>query len=495
MDTAARPSEQALDWYRQQAFRDGLNKARELYGAAGYMEFTGFPEHTPREVASGEPIMDVLVRVVEGPKYFVNRLSFTGNVTTHDRVIRREFQIVEGGPFNTEALKYSIQRLNQLGYFKPLEGNASDLQVEKTPGRSDAVDLTVKVEEQNRNQISFGAGVSQYEGIFGNLSYTTSNFLGRGESVTIAAQQGSRSTVYQLAFSEPYIFDRAIAGGIDLYSRKNDFLTGDGAVGYSEVRSGLSLSIARPVFRFSRLAVSYGYEVIDVAASQEILNSLDSVSGVGVPVFNPYLDEGRHTESRVTPAFILNSVDNPLRPRRGRKISVTLPITGGPFGGTTNYVKPELEAVQYVPVTARTGLGVRASGGMVRAFGSTIALPYYVRYFLGGETQIRGVDLRSVGPTDKDNRAIGGDRFVLFNAEYYFDWFGPVRALAFHDAGQAYAENQSLALSRLRTSSGVELRFMMPVLNVPFRLIYSWNLYRDTYQPPRGFRFAVGTTF
>jgi outer membrane protein insertion porin family len=484
------------DWYRQQTFRDGLEKARELYGAAGYMEFTGFPElKTSAADAAGVPVADVLVRVTEGPRYTINRLSFAGNFTTHDRVIRREFQLLEGGTFNTEALKYSIRRLNQLAYFQPIEGSPSDLQVEKTPGRADAVDITVKLKEQNRNQLTIGAGISQYEGVFGNLSFTTSNFLGRGESVTVAAQQGSRSTNYQLSFSEPYVFDRAIAAGIDLYSRKNDFLTGASEVGYSEVRSGFSLTVAKPVFRFSRVAVSYGYELIDVAASQDILNSLDSVSGVGVPLFNPYLDEGRHTESRVTPSFLLNSVDNPLRPRRGMKLSLSLPVTGGPFGGTTNYIKPEVDAAIYLPTTARTGFGLHASGGMIRSFGSTNLLPYYVRYFLGGETQIRGVDIRTVGPTDKDNRAIGGNRFVLFNAEYYLDWFGPVRALVFHDAGQAYSETQSLDLSRLRTSSGIEARFMMPVLNVPFRLIYSWNLYRDTFQKPHGFRFAVGTTF
>jgi outer membrane protein insertion porin family len=131
----------------------------------------------------------------------------------------------------------------------------------------------------------------------------------------------------------------------------------------------------------------------------------------------------------------------------------------------------------------------------VQPFGSTTQLPYYNRYFLGGETQIRGVDIRTVGPTDGQNRAIGGNRFVLFNAEYYFDLFGPVRALVFHDAGQAFSERQRVDLTRMRTSSGVELRVMVPMLNVPFRLIYAWNTYRDGFQKPRTFKFAVGTTF
>ena len=122
------------------------------------------------------------MRVQEGKQYFVNRITFTGNTTTRDNVIRREMRLVEAGVFNTEALKYSVRRLNQLGYFKPLEGDAID--VEKTPDADNKVDVSLKFEEQNRNQLTFGAGVSQFDGFFGQLSFQTSNFLGRGETFT-----------------------------------------------------------------------------------------------------------------------------------------------------------------------------------------------------------------------------------------------------------------------------------------------------------------------
>ena len=105
------------------------------------------------------------MRIDEGPQYFVNRITFTGNTTTRDNVIRREMRLVEGGVFNTEALKYSVRRLNQLGYFKELKGNDRDMKVDKTAGQQNTVDVTLKFEEQNRNQLTFGAGVSQYEGL------------------------------------------------------------------------------------------------------------------------------------------------------------------------------------------------------------------------------------------------------------------------------------------------------------------------------------------
>jgi outer membrane protein insertion porin family len=480
------------DWYSQKAIRDGLIKARQLYGASGYMEFTGFPELGPQDA---DGTVDVTIRVTEGAQYFVNRITFTGNTVTRDHVIRRELRVVEGGVFNTEALKLSIRRLNQLGYFKPLEGGDKDVKVEKAAGKPNAVDVTLAFEEQNRNQIQFGGGMSQYEGVFGSLSFTTANFLGRGESLTLSGQKGVRSSVYQVAFTEPYLFDRPLTAGVDFYSRKIDYLTGVGVVGYSEVREGVNLTVGRPLFQFSRGFLTYGYEVIHTAVSDDIIDDLDDQASIGVPLFNPFLDEGRHVESRLTWSFIHNTVDQPIMPRSGRRLTLTSTVAGGALGGTTNYLKPEIEAVQYIPLTSRTALGLRANAGWLRAFGRTATLPYYVRYFLGGEYQIRGVDIRTVGPTDANNRALGGNRFVLFNAEYYVDLFGPVRLLAFHDAGQAFSESQRIDLRQLRTSSGVEVRVMVPMLNVPFRLIYAWNIYRDTFQPARGFKFAVGTTF
>ena len=156
-------------------------------------------------------------RIQEGKQYFVNRIIFTGNTTTRDNVIRRELRLYENGVFNTEALKYSIKRLNQLGYFKPLEGPGKDVNIDKTPNVDNKVDVKMKLEEQNRNQLTFGAGVSQFEGFFGQLSFQTANFLGRGESLTVSLQGGQRAQNYTVAFTEPFLFDRNITGGANLF--------------------------------------------------------------------------------------------------------------------------------------------------------------------------------------------------------------------------------------------------------------------------------------
>src|SRR5258708_28438296 len=155
----------------------------------------------------------------EGLQFFVNRITFVGNTTTRDNVIRREIRLLENGVFNTEALKFSVKRLNQLGYFKALEGKPGEVDVQKTVAEPNKVDVKLKLEEQNRNQLTFGAGVSEFEGVFGQLSFQTANFMGRGESLTMSVQTGSPPQDQSLAFSEPFPFDRDITCGLQLFQR------------------------------------------------------------------------------------------------------------------------------------------------------------------------------------------------------------------------------------------------------------------------------------
>lgn len=473
------------DEYREDQIRKGFEKAREIYGAGGYFEFTGFPDLAPRDGAEG-PVVDVVLRVTEGTQYFINRIDFAGNTTTRDNVIRRELNIVEGGVFNSEAMKYSVRRLNQLGFFKPLEQQA--LAVDRVAGTDNKVNVKITVEEQNRNQLTFGAGASQYEGFFGNLSYTTSNFLGKGESVTVSAQVGSRSRNYQLSFSEPFLFGRNMTGGGTAYSRKIDYAVSSATVDYSEVRSGFNLTTGMALRRFARGFITYGYEVVETAMTEDLRKSFDTTQ-------TPFLaGDGQFRESSITPSLEYSTVDNPFAPRSGQRFSMSYQYAGGVLGGTSNFIKPEGTAIVYVPLTGRTALGFRLNAGKLWNFGDT-ELPYYQRYFLGGENTIRGFDIRTVGPLNENNVALGGASFALFNAEYYLDVLPQVRLLAFHDAGQAFSESQKFDLRQLRTSSGFEARVTLPVINVPFRLIYFWNVYRDSFQPARGFKFAVGTTF
>ena len=491
---------QTGDVYKESTIRKGFDKLRDAYGAQGYFQWTGRPERKPD---AKRKVVDVTLTMDEDKRYYVGKITFTGNTTTRDKVIRREVYLNEGDLFNTEALKVSIRRINQLGYFKPIEGVP---ELGPSSLGEDRIDVTFKVEEQNRNQFTFGGGVSGLEGTFLNASFSTANFLGLGETFQISAQSGRRTKNYQIAITEPYLFDRPITAGFDIFKRKLTYETFTNVVGYTDDRSGISFTTGLPIGRkgFNRMFVNYSFQLINIEGLSELLGIDPNapVTDPTQPVFDPFLfgEEGRRKESTISPSFVHNTVDNPYTPRSGKKFTFTPQFAGGPLGGSVNYFKPDAEFIWYIPHFKKTALGIRAEASWIKQYGDTQLLPIYQRFFLGGETQIRGVNIRTVGPVTINPvtgqaQALGGNKFVLFNGEYYFDVGGPLRLLLFFDAGQAYSEGQNIDLKQLRTSTGVELRFIMPVLNVPFRLIYAWNPNRDAFQPKSTFKFAVGTTF
>ncbi len=489
--------------YNDAKFKKAYEKLRDVYGSLGYFQWTG---GTQRKPDPERKVVDVTVRMEEDKQYLLGTLAFTGNDSTRDKVIRREVYLNEGEVFNTEALKMSIKRINQLGYFKPME-KAPEIQ--PSPGSDNKVDVTFKIEEQNRNQFTFGGGVSGLEGTFLNASFSTTNFLGAGETFQVYAQTGKRTKNYSLSLSEPYFLDRPITAGADIFKRKITYPNYGNVTGYTQDSSGLSLVGGVAVGRWSRAFVNYSYEIIKISEAEldkddpyyQIYSSY-GLTGYGAASYDPLLfgQGGTRRESRITPSFVYNTVDNPYSPRAGMRHTLSFQMTGGPLGGTISYYRPSLETVFYLPVGKKMALGLRGEAAWIKPFGNAEdVLPYYNRYFVGGETEVRGYPIRFIGPLDSQGRAIGGNKLLLLNAEYYFDVYGPLRMLLFVDAGQAFFEDERMKLGELRTSYGAELRFIMPVLNVPFRLIYAFNPNRTDYEkryvPSSTFKFAVGTTF
>jgi len=526
------------EYYSEKKIRKGVDKARETYGAFGYMEFTGFPEYkfhddpnpneptAPASIAApeparpqGPPVVDVTMRMVEGPQFRVNRITFTGNTTTHDNVIRREMRLLEGHIFDTEALKYSIKRLNQLGYFKPLEGG-KDVNVDKVQGQ-DKVDVKLKLEEQNRNQLTFGAGVSEFEGVFGQLSFQTANFLGRGESLTVSLQSGSRAQTYSLGFSEPFMFDRNMTLGAQIFRTDVRYIGQ-----FTQRSTGGVLTLGFPLGRgFTRMFTNYSYQRVRVSEISEVYTQPEVLAR------NPFLRDsllqgvgqnGERIISKVVPSIVYNTVDQPIFPTSGKRFTASIDLAG--LGGNTNFYKPMVEAVWYIRQAPRLTLGMRAQAEYIHQFTGSRELPIFEKLFLGGEYSVRGFDIRTIGPADPVTPylIVGGDKSLLFNVEEQFTIAGPVRLIAFYDAGQVQPgpsiqssqfvdigqfntysyPGRHFAWKDFKTSTGLEVRFFMPVLNVPFRLIFAYNpqrsgVYDNQLFPQKAFqfRFAVGSTF
>jgi outer membrane protein insertion porin family len=360
--------------------------------------------------------------------------------------------------------------------------------------------------------------VSEFEGFFGQLSFQTANFLGRGESLTLSLQAGSRAQNYSLAFSEPFLFDRNITGGFNLFKTDIRYIGQ-----FTQKSAGAVASMGFPIGRgFTRMFTNYSYERVRVTEINELYQD---------PLLlqrNPFLRDslllgqgGERIISKVVPSIVYNTVDQPIFPTQGKRFSASIDLAG--LGGNTNFYKPMIEGVWYLKQANRVTLGMRAQYEYIHQFTGSKELPIFEKLFLGGEYSVRGFDIRTIGPQDPQNGLVlGGDKSLLFNVEEQFTIAGPVRAILFYDAGQVQPgpttqqrlfvplgepnivnlPGQTFKWQDFKTSTGVEIRFFMPVLNVPFRLIFAYNPQRsgvldNTLLPQKAFqfRFAVGSTF
>ncbi len=383
------------------------------------------------------------------------------------------------------------------------------------------MDVKLKLEEQNRNQLTFGAGVSEFEGFFGQMSFSTSNFMGRGESLTLSVQSGSRAQNYQVSFTEPFLFDRNITGGANVFRRDIRYVGQ-----FTQESTGGVLSFGFPLGNgFTRMFTNYSYERVQVTEISDVYT--DPL----VLARNPYLRDslligagGERIISKVVPSIIHNTVDNPITPTTGKRFTMSVDLAG--LGGNTNYYKPALESVVYWKQNNRMSLGYRAQWEYIHSFSGSKELPIFEKLFLGGEYSVRGFDIRTIGPQDPDDRPRarwqqehplqhrGADRHcrpcpsgaVLrrrTGAAGARSWSGrrrSRRSARFY--GNTLVPGKNFNLQDFKTSTGAEIRFFMPVLNVPFRLIFAYNPQRDgvldnTLQPQKAFqfRFAVGSTF
>jgi outer membrane protein insertion porin family len=324
-----------------------------------------------------------------------------------------------------------------------------------------------------------------------------------------------------------------------------------------------------PVAAWARMFATYSFEQVRITDLSEALldpTCLQSTSGCTLLSSlgdlsqltttqrenisrNPFLVDslllgqgGSRTISKVTPTLVQNTVDNPIFPTTGKKFTASTDLAV--LGGNTQYIKPSVEAVMFMRHTTRTSFGFRAQFQYINPVGKTEVLPVFERLYLGGEYSVRGFDIRSIGPTAPNSLVVlGGNKSLLFNAEYLISIAGPVRLVLFADAGQVRDFGEKFSwkeditklvippapllidpfvsygaltdprapgvttevigqAAAFKVSTGAEIRFFMPVLNVPFRLIYAWNPSRagvldNRLQPAKDkvFRFAVGTTF
>jgi outer membrane protein insertion porin family len=452
---------------------DGIG---EIYRDGGYVYVQVIPVEN---LDPKRKIVNITFNIVEGEVAFLNRIDFRGNNYTKDKVIRREMMIREGDRFSLSMFKNSILRIKQLG----LVDLEKDPDIKPDPDDPTKMDVQVNVKELQRNNIQFTAGYSGYEGTFVAFSYSTVNFLGAGETLELTAQQGKLVKNYSFGFSEPYLFDKPITAGFNIYDRKTDY----SSFGlFKQKTKGIDLSVGTRLFRMWRANMTYTIQKVNVTYPQGTAHS--SIYG-----------SGSFYESSITPMLFRSTIDSPLTPTHGTQYSVSMKYAGTFLGGAIDLIKPQVEFTYYHPIFGRGPkahvIGFHAQFQLVKAINNS-EIPYWEKFFLGGERSIRGYEVYTIGPRDANGYNLGGEKTAVFNAEYIIPVGGPLYVIAFYDVGNSIPYSEKLRFKDMYSSIGIEARLFIPALRVPFRLIFAYNN-KKIYptDPDFAFRFAVGTTF
>jgi outer membrane protein insertion porin family len=483
-------------WLRAKVIDEGVKQITEAYHNTGYIFARVEPELVEREGR----VADVVVHVREGEQFKVGRIEFQGNDRTKDKVLRRELRLYEGGLMNVTAIRNSVLKVNQLGYFKLNEEDPVEID---TDTESKKVNLVFKGEESDRTELQFGGGWSELDGFFGQFAINTKNFLGRGEQVGVSLQTGKLRDFFDLSYYVPWFLDRPQSIGVRAYDQSLEYTLFSDQDRYLRDSKGAVLTYGRNFRLFQSASISYNKSQYN--DETRIVAELPDQCIPPVAVGEICVSRITLNNSSLRPAYVFDSRDNPFEPSRGRRMSLAVEYAGGFLGGDNYFIRPEATVSIFRPVSnypTRTVLALNLEGGMVEPF-SGRQLSSLERFFLGGENSVRGHRFRSIFLRDEDGNPLrdasgvilGGDSFFQANLEYHFLLGGPFRVLLFGDAGNVFGEGQPFDLSNLRYTAGVELRVFLPVFGAPLRFIYAKNLDPLPQDSFEDFQFSIGTSF
>jgi len=387
--------------------RKALEDYRKVYGQYGYIDFVAQPV---TDVDEEKKVVNLTLEFDEQKQFSVRRIEFQGNVTTRDKVIRREILLDEGDLFNNRLWEVSILRLNQLDYFEPIKPEHAEIKRNLKDG---TVDIALKVKEKGKQSIGLTGGVSGIAGSFIGLSYQTNNFLGLGETLTFSTEFGDRQRNFLFGFTEPYLFDRPISTGFTVFSSRFSFnqsretslligqriqLNPNTTQNYNQNSKGFTVFASYPLRRFSftRLGVTYGLTSTNIDAfsdASRVLFEVLQFRGFA----GPSALRGIRS-SRISPTITYNTVNNPINPTGGKSLFYSLSFEGGPLGGNVNAITNIVETKYFRPINKRRNvIGFRVLTAFATGYRDRV-LPPYSRFYLGGEDTVRGFDIRTIGP-------------------------------------------------------------------------------------------------
>jgi len=454
-----------------------INDIVENYRNKGYLYARVIPVES---LDSERKIVNVTFKIDEGEIIYLNRLEFRGNTFTKDKVIRREMLIREGDRFAFGMFEDSILKIGQHG----IAGLEREPQITRNPDRPDHIDVILHVKELQKSYYMFSGGYNGYGGIFGAFHYSHVNFLGTGKILELTLDHGERIKNYKLGFFEPYFLDYPISVGFNAYYHDTIFPDL-----YDRRGKGADLTIGSRFKRYWSASLTYSFENVNVDLPES--DGREEAD----PVYSGMFGLGEHYVSSIVSAFSRSTLDSPIFPTRGTLYSASCKFAGSFLGGDISLVRPQFEWSFFHPLVGNHFVGFHIKYQFVEGIGDS-QVPFWERFYLGGERSIRGYGIYSIGPRSEQGTNIGGEKSIVFNAEYVMPVGGPLYAVLFYDAGNVYSSGQKINLNDMYSSAGLEMRMYFSTLPILIRIILAYNNRKiDPEDTNLAFRFTLGTTF
>lgn len=463
-------------FYQASQIESAVQKLTDELGKDGYAFVDVEPELTRNEKMG---VVDISFKVREGSRVFINRINISGNSRTLDKVIRREFRVAEGDPFNTEKIKRSRQRIENLGYFDKV-----DLKTVPVPNAPDKTDLAVDVSEKSTGAFNIGIGWSTYDGIMFEVGIQERNFLGTGNIVGISASTSDSETQVDLSLTNPYFMDMPLLAGVDVYHIMHDY-TDD-----SSYKS-----------RTSGGALRFGWDYTErLSQTAKYTLQSDNVTQVDADA-SLYIkkQQGKRSTSMLGEVLSYDTRDSVINPTQGFVSSWGIDVAG--LGGDTRFVRTNLSATKYFEIIDKWVLSLNASGGIIHGLNQDVRINN--AYYLGG-ANLRGFESGGVGARDKQtDDSLGGNWRVTATAQLMFplglpEEFG-LRGKIFADAGTLGKPDDIdnwddvWYSSKIRASVGVGLLWRSPM--GPINIDFGFPVMKEPYDKKEVFRLNFGSGF
>ncbi|MGC4251230.1 MAG: outer membrane protein assembly factor BamA [Sphingobium sp.] len=400
-------------WYNAKQVEDTVDTLSETAGLFGY----AFADVQPDFQRDKDTLtMGIDFRIANAPRVYVERVDINGNTLTQDKVVRREFRLAEGDAFNSFLVKRSKDRINSLGFFQ------DKLEIEQKPGSTpDRIVLETNVQEKSTGELSLSAGFSSLESFILSASITQRNFRGKGQELRTSASLSRYSKSIELGFTEPYFLDKNIALGGDIYRRDYNsfnYINNDRNTTYEQTTTGFQIRAGVPVTEYMSLALRYSLNFDDVTLDKDtyytdinndgVLGNSDGDSCDPIRAGRYLCDAiGKRTTSSLGYSLIYDTRDNRIRPTRGHNVVLSQDFAG--LGGSVRYVRTRLNGSKYWPLGGGFIFSLSAEGGYIHSLegerrddaGDLVDKVRLTDRFFLGEPQIRGFDIRGIGPRVK----------------------------------------------------------------------------------------------